>query len=120
MLIMKNLKLKSFFVALLALVTLGVQAQQDPDLLATKTTDQTEVTYQDYLKMQDEYLKGKVSKEALLKVFNQVTDQLDELCHPQHKKSVSTTNTTVTSAPLNLNGYVIKANKLKNKALAKN
>ncbi len=119
---MKNLKLKSLLVVLLSLVTLGVQAQQDPDPLSTSTTDKVEVTYQDYLKMQDDYLKGKVSKEKLLKVFNQLTEEWDELCNPQHERVVPKTNNEVTATPepVFLNGFALKLNDTKNKDLAKN
>lgn len=116
---MKNLKLKSFLVVLLSLITMGLQAQQDPDPLSTTSTDKMEVTYQDYLKMQDDYLHGKVSKEALLKVFNQLTDELDEICHPQQKQNTVGTISTLKISDAQMN-VILKVNELKKKDLAKN
>jgi hypothetical protein len=119
---MKNLKLKSFLVVLLSLVTLGVQAQQDPDPLSAATTDEVEVTYQDYLKMQDDYLKGKVSKEKLLKAFNHLTDEWDELCDPKHKNvaPASKDDVMMVPVPMSLNGLFIKVKDVNKKDMAIN
>ena len=115
---MKNLKMKSLLVVLLSLVTLGLQAQQDPDPLSATSTDKMEVTYQDYLKMQSDYLKGKVSKERLLKVFNQLTDELDEVCHPIDKKLTVENISTLKLTESQIN--VLKVNEMKKKDIASN
>lgn len=114
---MKSLKLKSLFVVLLSVMTLGLYAQQDPDPHSTAGTEKVEVSYQDYLKMQEAYLKGKVSKEKLLKLFNQVADQLDEICHPQPKKVVEPTLSAKADTKSDVSIVILKNDK---KDLAKN
>jgi hypothetical protein len=118
---MKNFKLKSLIVVLLSLITLGVQAQQDPDPFSA-STDKVEVTYQEYLKMQDDYLKGKVSKEKLLKVFNHLTDEWDELCDPKHKDVAPASNIKIMAAPvpMSINSIFIKLKDLNKSDMAIN
>lgn len=119
---MKNFKLKSLLVVLLSLVTLGVQAQKDPVPFSADATEKVDFTYQDYLKMQDDYLKGKVSKEKLLKVFNHLTEEWDELCDPHNKNVAPTSKNKIMSAPvpMSLNGLFGKLKDLKNKEMAIN
>ncbi len=116
---MKNLK--SLIVVLCSFIALGLQAQQGPNPSATTVSDKVEISYQDYLKMQEAYLKGKISKEKLLKAFNQVADQLDDTCHPQPKPVVrKTASLDNAQGKIDLTLILAKNNDLKKRGIAKN
>ncbi len=115
---MRNLK-KSLFVIALSLVTLGVQAQIDPDPHSSADTEK--VTYQDYKKMEEAYKNGRISKETLLKVFNQLTDEWDDLCHPQPKReTVEKVITEKDKGKIKTIVIVVSKNDLKSPQVAKN
>ncbi len=117
---MRNLK-KILFVFALSLITLGVQAQDDPDPHSEVTANTETVTYQDYLKMQEAYKKGEISKEKLLNVFNQLTDEWDEICHPQkEKKTVGAVITKKKANDQKIMVLISAHKELKNPQVAKN
>lgn len=90
--------LKNSLVVLLSFVWLSGYAQLADTSNVIPTETKKEITYQDYLKLQEAYKKGEISKAKLEKAFNQMADKWDQTCTPKKveskkKKEITTMKT---------------------------
>lgn len=85
--------LKYFLIIVLSSVWVSSFAQLDNTLNLSADTNNAKITYQDYLKLQEAYKRGEITKAKLEKAFNQLADQLDEVCNPTPKKLIKSKET---------------------------
>ena len=72
--------LNYLFAVVFCFFTLTAFSQTDTEPPGKNST-KVEVTYDYFLAKQEAYKRGEISKSELTTIFNQLTDQLDELCN---------------------------------------
>lgn len=100
--------LKYSLIVLLSCCWLSSYAQLTDTSNVFSVDTKEEVTYAEYLKLQEAYKQGKISKAKLEKAFNKLADKWDEICLPKSKTkkakevTANTKDKSMTTSSVNL------------------